>query len=173
MRQRGFTLMEMLLVIAIIGAFVYFMFNLFGESKDSASAIRTANRVANIIADTTDLLSGQATTAACVTATVISNGAIPDEMVSGSTIKNSYGGDVTLASGGVAGGTANACLLTFEDVPQDDCSRIVRRTEQLADRITVAGTHVKTIARDLDIASLGTQCSSANQVVLVWSYRVL
>ncbi len=170
MRQRGFTLMEMLLVIAIIGAFVYFMFNLFGESRDSASAVRTANRVANIIADTTDLLSGQADTSDCTTAVAISNGTIPDEMVtSPTTITNSYGGAVTLASN-----AANTrCVLTFADVAQADCSRIVRRTEQLADRIAVDGTNVKSLGAELDIVDLGTECSSATEVDVLWAYSVL
>ena len=175
MRQRGFTLMEMLLVIAIIGAFVYFMFNLFGESRDSASAIRAANDVASIIADTTDLMAGQPDTTQCTTAIAISNGAIPDQMVSSTTtITNSYGGDVTLAAAALAGSANVACELTFEDVPQDDCSRIVRRTAELADRIEVEGTAVKTPgAPDLDIADLGTECGAGTTATIGWRYRVL
>ena len=175
MRQRGFTLMEMLLVIAIIGAFVYFMFNLFGESRDSASAIRTANDVASIIADTTDLMAGQPDSSDCTTAVTISNGAIPDQLVtSATTITSSYGGTVTLASGTLGGVSGISCELTFEDVPQDDCSRIVRRTAELADKIDVGGSTVKTLASpELDVADLGTQCSSATAVDIEWTYRVL
>ena len=171
--QQGFTLIELLLVFAVIGILAGGIYAYFGTASDRAGLTLTVNRVNSIIADTTELVAGLTSSAHCVTTTVINNGAIPREMISGTTIRNAYGGTAVVASSNLGTGTNNGCSLTYSLVTREDCPRLVRRTQNFADVITVGTTTVKAFAGSLNISTLGTACVQSSTTTVVWSYQVL
>jgi hypothetical protein len=105
------------------------------------------------------------TTTKAVNARVIPEHRGENVGTAGATAINKFSGAITLVDNAAA--TARTALLTYANVPEDQCVGIVTGTEGLVRAVAVAGVTVKALGGTLDTGTLDTQCISGNGVVTI------
>jgi hypothetical protein len=91
----------------------------------------------------------------------------PSTHVTATTANNKYSGAITLVDNSLT--TPGTALLTYANVPAEECSGIVNGTQSLARQMAVAGTEVKPLDGQINLATLNTQCISAANVAITWT----
>lgn len=164
--HRGFTLIEILIVLAI-GAGILFAVFLAVSKVQSKALTKEASESLNLmVADTRALYRAAGTFAGITPQVLINNNVPPTTMVPNPAAGQIISPWNTVVDVEVATiNTANdAVLFRYNQVPRDDCSNFVTASAGSFNQVTVGGTLVKdaSTAMALNVATLGTQCNAGN-----------
>lgn len=80
-------------------------------------------------------------------ATLVKAGKVPDATVRGSTIVNSWGGQITIDAASHGGGSDNAFRLTVTEVPTEACTGLVMAVRDAFQLVTV-GAGMDIVVKD-------------------------
>lgn len=153
-KQRGVTLIELVVVIGIAALIVVTAMSFFSSASDSN---KIKDEVANIgtLNANINRLYTSATDYSNISIDLLRQaGAVPKNMIKGTTVQNKWGGAVTIA----AAGTGNSRYdLTYANVPGEACTQMVAAVYAAFEKVTIKGTVVhdpnnNTIANPATIA---------------------
>lgn len=162
---RGMTLLEMLVVVAIIGVIIALASGRVGGFNNAQKISNHIVQTSSLIANTKQLrgTTGYGASGADLVPTLIKSGLVPSGMqVSGSTIKSVFGGTVTVAS------TGNGYTVTDPTIPQDACIQILPKISMSGVVSTKVGTSTA-ITGEVDSAAATTNCASATANSVAWT----
>jgi len=167
--QRGFTLIEMLIALAIGAGLLFGVFVLVGKVQSKALAKDAAESLNMMVADTRAKFKSQGNFTGVSPQVLINNRIPPQQMVSGANIVSQWNTNIGVSPVTI-NNTDDAVRFTYTGVPSEDCSNFVQAAEGTFGRVTVAGVVVKNLyaspAAPLNVATLGTQCASAPTVTI-------
>lgn len=175
-KQQGFTLVELMLSLAAIVALTAIVFYAFPKVMAARNATYESQALSTATASVKSLYTSGIYSS--LKTEVAANGKFfPDSMISGTTIKNQWGGDVKV--GGVAAGAttvdgttglADARLfgISYAAVPSAVCIKLAGASAPNFERIVIDGKEVKdtlpgTSPRvDFDESVAATQCKKSS-----------
>lgn len=165
--QRGNALLFGLLALVITGVVIAVGIGAYTDSEKSASVQAVTGQVVQVIGNAKQNY-GQYGYAGLTTAIAVGARVIPQSThVSATAANNKYSGAITLVDN--SGTTPGTALLSYANVPADECTGIVNGTQTLARQMTVGGTEVKPLDGTINLATLNTQCTSAANVAITWT----
>lgn len=172
--QGGFSFVELIIVIAVIMIMIGGVFAAKNKLFASNKAQIETRRATQIAADITSYYQGlgRNSYAGIANQVAIDNGLVPQEMVSGADLLNSWAGTVTIAPTNLGAGVNNAVQLTYTNVPREECTKMVAGTAQNAAQVQVNGQVVKAFgaAVAVDPAVLGQRCNDPTANVIDLSF---
>ena len=169
-KQRGFTLIEFMVVIALIGLGLVLVVTQFGQANASNQTQTSIRNTSSLISGITGLKDVRNGYTGLTNAVLLQTNAVPENMKgTAGQITDVFGGTVTVTAG--AGGTTYQ--MAISDVPQDACTEIAAKflgaqnssiTELRAKAQTAKGTP-SAPANPADVittlATAQTKCASA------------
>ena len=164
-KRKGFSLLEILLVLAIAAALVVGAFIVYPKVQSGERAQREAQKIATIAAGVKSLYAAVAYYTDVSTASVVHAHVFPDDMLPDATSTqpvNAWKGAVTIAPSneGPSGVTGSSFTITYPNVPAIDCTRVVSQIAVNYYIVRVGSTVVKPSNGLLDPASLGVACQA-------------
>ncbi|EDG0478613.1 prepilin-type N-terminal cleavage/methylation domain-containing protein [Salmonella enterica] len=174
--KKGFSLLELLLVLGIIAALVVAAFIVYPKVQASQRAQAESNNIATIQAGVKALYTSASSFTGLTNSVAVQAQIFPDNMLSGtgSDAKpiNAFKGNVTLAaaSTGPSGTDGSSFTITYENVPAAECTKIITAA---AGNFYTAGVgtagNVKAAGETLDVAATASACSDANSNTLIFT----
>ena len=175
--KKGFSLLELLLVLGIIAALVVAAFIVYPKVQASQRAQAESNNIATIQAGVKALYTSASSFTGLTNSVAVQAKIFPDNMLSGSGSAakpiNAFKGNVTLAADktGPSGADGSSFTITYSNVPAAECTKIITAAAECTKIITAAagnfytagvGTagNVKAAGEVLDVAKTATQCES-------------
>ena len=142
-RRRALTLIEGAMVLGlfafVIGAAMYY----YGQSNTNRQVTNGLGELASIQQAVRSLYGGQADFTGITNNALTDTAALPKKMILGTgSIKNSFGGAVTVASANAGGGNNSGFSVKFANVPQEACSKMI--SQDLGRGLYSVGTGSKT-----------------------------
>ena len=165
-KQKGFSLLELLLVLGIIAALVVGAFIVYPKVQASQRAEAESKNIATIQAGVKSLYTSASSYSGLTNTVAVSAKIFPDNMLSGSgttTVVNTFKGPVTVAEAttGPSATAGSSFTITYGDVPAAECTKIVTAAAGnfYAAGVGTAG-NVKAAGGVLDVAKTATQCNT-------------
>ncbi len=165
--KKGFSLLELLLVLGIIAALVVAAFIVYPKVQASQRAQAESNNIATIQAGVKALYTSASSFTGLTNSVAVQAKIFPDNMLSGSgssaTPINAFKGNVVVASAdtGPSAATGSSFTITYSNVPAAECTKIITAA---AGNFYTAGVgtagNVKAAGGVLDVAETATQCES-------------
>jgi len=165
--RKGFSLLELLLVLGIIAALVVAAFIVYPKVQASQRAQAESNNIATIQAGVKALYTSASSFTGLTNTVAVQAKIFPDNMLSGSgssaTPINAFKGNVVVASAntGPSAATGSSFTITYSNVPAAECTKIITAA---AGNFYTAGVgtagNVKAAGEVLDVAKTATQCQS-------------
>ena len=165
--KKGFSLLELLLVLGIIAALVVAAFIVYPKVQASQRAQAESNNIATIQAGVKALYTSASSFTGLTNSVAVQAKIFPDNMLSGSgssaTPINAFKGNVVVASAdtGPSAATGSSFTITYSNVPAAECTKIITAA---AGNFYTAGVgtagNVKAAGEVLDVAKTATQCES-------------
>lgn len=162
-RQKGFSLLEILIVAGLLAAGLAALFFMLNRYNVRAAANNEAEVLNTMAAETRTQFRSQGNYTGVTPAVLIANGIVPTTHVNGTAIETGWATTVAVAPANLNGTMGDSVSFTYT-LPRESCSRFVQASEGAFSRVIVGGVHVKDIptgARNLNVATLGTQCNAA------------
>lgn len=166
--KKGFSLLELLLVLGIIAALVVAAFIVYPKVQASQRAEAESNNIATIQAGVKALYAAASSYTGLTNTVAVESKIFPDNMLSGSgssaTPINAFKGEVTLeaAATGPSSTAGSSFTITYKNVPATECSKIVTAAAGNFYTTSVNGAEVKSSDGVLDVATAAKQCSSSD-----------
>ena len=174
--KKGFSLLELLLVLGIIAALVVAAFIVYPKVQASQRAQAESNNIATIQAGVKALYTSASSFTGLTNTVAVQAKIFPDNMLSGTgnTAKpiNAFKGAVTLAAAATGPSTAAGSSFTirYENVPAAECVKIITAA---AGNFYTAGVgiagNVKAAGEMLNVAAAATACSNATNNTLIFT----
>jgi prepilin-type N-terminal cleavage/methylation domain-containing protein len=174
-RQAGFTLVELGIVVAIGAILIGIGFMLVPSLLTSSKVKAEANAMSTAATKIQQRYDGRPNFSGITTAIVAGLSVLPENSVSGATVTNSWGGNVTFAANAAGVNNPNdSFLYTTTAVPSAACTELAQTLERSAQVIQVgtsaAPVTVKAAGAPLDVGTLGTQCGATPTVTMVFTF---
>ena len=158
--KKGFSLLELLLVLGIISALVVAAFIVYPKVQASQRAQAESNNIATIQAGVKALYTSASSFTGLTNSVAVQAKIFPDNMLSGSgssaTPINAFKGNT-----GPSAATGSSFTITYSNVPAAECTKIITAA---AGNFYTAGVgtagNVKAAGEVLDVAKTATQCQS-------------
>lgn len=164
-KSRGFTVIELLIVIAIIVAAVVAVVNRVQSARQSSQVNAEAGNLSAIVSKIESSFSGRPNYAGATTALLLAQGGFPAQMVNAGTVSHVWGGTVA-----VAAGTGNTSVdITYSAVPSAACIELVSNVSRSYNEITVGTTRTKNGAAIADLTATQTACTAAATVNVIFN----
>ena len=169
-QQRGLSILGALFALVIGALLTIVTVNAFQDSQRKTRVSAALQDIQTMSADLQKNFGSANQYVALTTAAAVQTGIVPARLrVAGTnTANSSYNGAITFAPDTITVANDSA-LMSFANVPREDCADLVFGSEQLARRVVVAGVVVKANDAVLVPATLATQCDSAARVVVAFS----
>ncbi len=170
--KKGFSLLELLLVLGIIAALVVAAFIVYPKVQASQRAQAESNNIATIQAGVKALYTSASSFTGLTNTVAVQAKIFPDNMLSGSgssaTPINAFKGDVVVESAntGPSAAQGSSFTITYKNVPAAECTKIITAA---AGNFYTAGVgtagNVKAAGEVLDVAKTATQCESGGMIL--------
>ncbi|MCU1136913.1 MULTISPECIES: type 4 pilus major pilin [Stenotrophomonas] len=173
-KQKGVTLIELAIALAIIGALVFAIFYMVGVVQNKRITSTESQYLNMMSADLRTKFSAQASFAGLNAANLISMNIAPRPMVVGTTLRSGFSTAVTVAPANVNGVADDGFQFTYQ-VPSDNCADFVTASEGAFSRVSIAGTVVKNVASGdnqisvTDLANCNASATSNANVTLLFA----
>lgn len=165
--KKGFTLIEILLIVGFIALAGLSIYSIYGKVKMSSSALTEGKNLDTLRAGVKNLYGNTQTYVGLTNAILNDARATPDSMriipyTGGSTsIINTFGGTVTVLPTSLGGGTNNGFQITYANVPGEVCTKLIMGTGSGWNQITVSSGVIKVFGTNsISIPGLATACSA-------------
>lgn len=165
--KKGFSLLELLLVLGIIAALVVAAFIVYPKVQASQRAQAESNNIATIQAGVKALYTSASSFTGLTNSVAVQAKIFPDNMLSGSgtaaTPINAFKGTVTLASASTGPSTTagSSFTITYANVPAAECTKIITAAAgNFYDAGVGTAGNVKAAGGVLDIAKATAQCQT-------------
>ena len=122
-RQKGLTLIELLIALALIAFFTFLIFGRGNEAQTRADVSAERDFVQSLLPSIRGLKDG-ASYAAVSTQTLINSGTVDRSRINGTDLVNTQAGVMTVAPGNWNGGTNNAFVVTNPGLPRAICTAV-------------------------------------------------
>ena len=167
-RQRGFSLIELIVVVAIVGLVAAAVISRSASTQQSTQIQTESQNLQSIVGKAKSVFAGRPNFNGATTAFMLANGAFPTSMVNNNVVTHSWNGAVTVAPG------ANPTTLdiTYAAVPTAACIEFVSSQSRPYVEVTVAGTAVKNGAAVADTGATQAACESAATVPVIFNTAV-
>ncbi|WKS80941.1 MULTISPECIES: type 4 pilus major pilin [Enterobacterales] len=173
--KKGFSLLELLLVLGIIAALVVAAFIVYPKVQASQRAQAESNNIATIQAGVKALFTSASSFTGLTNSVAVQAKIFPDNMLSGSGSAakpiNAFKGNVTLAADktGPSGADGSSFTITYENVPAAECTKIITAAAGNFYIAQVGDATVKEAGGTLNVAATAAACSDANSNKLVFT----
>lgn len=174
-KSKGFTLLELMFVVAGGIVLIGIGLAIWSQVRGATGALSGSTGIMQITSGIKQLYHAPQYTGIDA-ATIIKTGKVPTTMVSGTSIVNAWGGQITIAPANYAGGTNNAFKLTVSNVPTDACNSVAAAVQDSFQIITVgsgAGTVIKddsaSPAVTLNVAAVANACAGSNNNTMAFT----
>jgi prepilin-type N-terminal cleavage/methylation domain-containing protein len=172
-KQKGFTLVELGIVLALIGIGLFFAISKINETSDVSRAQNVSSDISTIITGVKRYYATQPEFPNTITQSDLINfGVFPPSWVraastSGGTttaasVVPPFGGSLTLVRNST---DANSADMTIPNVPARVCTELGRLMSNGATVIEVGSTTVKQLNGQLNLNLLGTNCTGGTNMV--------
>ncbi len=164
--KKGFSLLELLLVLGIIAALVVAAFIVYPKVQASQRAQAESNNIATIQAGVKALYTSASSFTGLTNSVAVQAKIFPDNMLSGSGSAakpiNAFKGNVTLAADktGPSGADGSSFTITYSNVPAAECTKIITAAGNFYTAGVGTAGNVKAAGEVLDVAKTATQCES-------------
>jgi prepilin-type N-terminal cleavage/methylation domain-containing protein len=177
-KQAGFTLVELGIVLALIGIGLFFAISKINETNDQSRAQSVSNDLTFTITNVKRLFATQAAFPAAAAAyandILRNNSVFPaswNDPANAAQVLAPFNGNPTVAQRTPAGQTAgNFAAITIPNVPTRVCSELGRLMATGIAELEVNGVIVKALNAPLVPATLGTSCSAAAEVAMIFTF---
>ena len=163
-KNKGFSLLEILLVLAIAAALVIGAFIVYPKVQAGARADAESKNISTIVAGIKSLYTSSSTYTGLTNAVAANAKIFPDNMLNGSSTTpiNAWKGDVTVAAAatGPSSTAGSSFTITYTAVPAAECAKIVSGLAGTFYTVSVGSTAVKTADGTLNVAAMTTACNS-------------
>ena len=139
-KRRGFSLLELLLVLGVIAALIVSAFIIFPKVKASANARTEVSNLNAINSGIRALYNGQTDYTGLNNSVAIQANIIPDNMIKDGDIVTSFGGRVLIKSLTVSDGAIY--YIRYDDVPPDVCINMLTGLKGGFDQIYIEGQNI-------------------------------
>ncbi len=179
-KEKGFSLLELLLVMGIIAALIVAAFIVYPKVRDSQAVDVEAKNIATIRSGLLALYASQATIAGNINNTIaIRANIFPENMLqkSGNTVTgvvNSFGGKVTLSATNWVSFGKVVANVQYDNVPKDVCVKLVSAVGPTMEIIAVGAYWAKNEMANVSysIASVTDACSKmAKNDTITFSFQ--
>jgi len=174
-RQRGLTLIEAATVLAILAFVVAGIMQLYTAADGSRKTTAALSELASIQQSVRSVYGGQATYNGLNTEAMVNSAALPSKMISGTTMKHSFGGNITVSAADAGGGAASGFEVVFTNIPKDPCVKIL--VSDLGRGLFSVGTSSSTRTSDsgtpppFDPASAAEACAHGSSNTITWVFN--
>lgn len=166
--KKGFTLVEILLVVGFIALAGIGIYTVFGKTNTSNKALQESRNINVLKAGIKNIYGGSQGYAGLSNSVLNDSRTTPDSMRQvpysspDSTITNMFGGPVLVIPTSLGGsGLNNGFRISYSKVPGDVCSKLVTMVEKNIEQITVNGNIVKAYGTgSLNVPVLATNCAA-------------
>ena len=173
--KKGFSLLELLLVLGIIAALVVAAFIVYPKVQASQRAQAESNNIATIQAGVKALYTSSSSFTGLTNTVAVQAKIFPDNMLSGSGTAakpiNAFKGNVMLAATatGPSSATGSSFTITYDNVPAAECVKIATAAAGNFYITTVGTKVVKAAGGTLDVAATAAACTNATSNTLVFT----
>lgn len=170
-KQRGFSLLEIILYLAVAGVMSYIIYSVFGGASATAAVKRETDNMAYVASRLPRIFASQGNYAGITTATMIAAKAFPDSMApAGATVvSNSFKGGVTVAPANILG-TNDGFAITSTGIPQDACGEIASTSANAFTQIAINGTVVRSLASpNVQVTATAAACNDPSNNTIVFT----
>jgi type IV pilus assembly protein PilA len=174
-KQAGFTLVELGIVLALIGIGLFFAISKINETNDQSRAQSVSTDLSYTITNVKRLYQTQPNFPAgnYVNADLRNNSVFPatwNGALAGAVVAP-FSGAPTVGQRTPAGQTAgNFAAITIPNVPSRVCTELARLTASGIAELEVNGVVVKPLNGPLNIVNLGTNCTAADEVPMIFTF---
>lgn len=165
-KNKGFTLIELALVLAVVGIVSYMLAPVFESVIAGVEADSEAKITQNYFSDLKSKKRRGPYTG--LDNDFVIDARIPDQAsITGSSISNSWGHAQTWAAGTLTGGIANGAKQLTNPVPPNSCLAYVSQMSPFVDELLVGSTVVKAVGAQLNESTAATACNVSTNTVNV------
>jgi type II secretory pathway pseudopilin PulG len=166
---KGFGLLEVILVFAIVIGAAAVVFTVFQSAKPSADASNEASNLSTIATNLKSTFGINHDYSGVTNTTAIAAKAIPTSMVSGTAGVQSEWGPVTLTGVAQTATTPSTYNIVYADVPSDTCAKFVTGVSGFFPNITVGTGTADVVAGVVNSTNIITDCGAASTVSITFS----
>lgn len=163
-RQRGFSLIELVFVIAIIGALMFVAVKTYQSANDTNKVNAEITGLSSIVGAVRGAFNTQGSYTGLTNAVILKSVSFPEQMkVPSSTtlIKNGWTNDGYTITPATVISTDDAFLITMSAIPESACTTLVSSIFRSYSRVTVNGT----VVNNAGLAA--TSCSGTSNTIAV------
>lgn len=165
--KKGFTLTEVLLVLALAATIIILIFMAYPKAKSAISVDRESKNISTILSGVKSMYASTSSFTGLTNNVALKAEIIPNNMIKKSTsvittVKNSWSGVVVIQSDstGPSGKAGSSFTITYNTVPTISCSKLVASVASYFYTVSINGVVVKPNNGVLDITETSKQCAS-------------
>lgn len=125
LRTKALTLIETAMVLAIVAIFALGALRVVSTVTQGRLATEASNQLNIIQQEVRSLYAGQSSFADLSPRTLVDTKAVPQSMISGSSLRHAFSGAIGLEPASAAGGANSGFRVTFENIPADVCVKML------------------------------------------------
>lgn len=162
---KGFGLLEVILVFAIVIGAAAVVFTVFQSAKPSADASNEGSNISTIATNLKSTFGVNHDYSGVTNAAAVQAKAVPTSMISGTAtapVVQSQWGTVTLTGAAATTTTPSQFTIDYTTVPTDTCAKLVSGVQGFFDSVSVGGAPVSANGQPTTSTSIITQCAGAS-----------
>lgn len=161
-RKKGFSLLELLLVMGIIAALIVAAFIVYPKVRSSNIAAIEAKNIALIQSTARSLYAAKGNYNGLYTTVLTQGDLLPKSMLNSYGYPvNSFGSQITIMAEAINGTVDTGFMISYSGVPTAECVKIISAVGSNFYMVRVnSGNYVKTAGQPLDLSETVKQCST-------------